>query len=150
MGASAADNDLPDGRAADGARLAGAAVDPVLDLEVAAHAFGVDVIGHGTTAQLDGAAEDFDQSFAEAGELFAGDAGGLSARADSGAEEGLVGVDVADAVEQGLIEQRGLDGGLAAAEEGDEVFERDGERFAAGAGVGGGCRSLRRSFPLMR
>ena len=36
----------------------------------------------------------------------------------------LVGVDVADAVEQRLVEQRGLDGRLAAAEESDEVVER--------------------------
>ena len=65
--------------------------------------------------------------------------------ADAGAEEGFVGVDVADAVEQGLVEQRGFDGGLAAAEEGDEVFEGDGEGFAAGAGVGRshGCTVVR-------
>ena len=63
----------------------------------------------------------------------------MAARADPGVVEGLVGVDVADAVEEGLVEERGLDGGLAVAEEGDEVFERDGQGFAAGAGVGGSC-----------
>ena len=57
-------------------------------------------------------------------------------RTDAGVVERLVSVDVTDAVEQGLVEQRGLDGGLAIAEERDEVFERDSERFAAGAGIG--------------
>ncbi len=79
--------------------------------------------------------EDFLQRGAEAGEFVAGEASGVAAGADAGVVEGLVGVDVADAVEEGLVEERGLDGGLAVAEEGDEVFERDGEGFAAGAGV---------------
>jgi hypothetical protein len=52
-------------------------------------------------------------------------------------EESLVGVDIADSVEEGLVEERRLDGSPAVAEEGDEVFERDGERLATGAGVGG-------------
>ena len=56
--------------------------------------------------------------------------------ADAGVEEGLVGVDVADAMEEGLVEERGLDGGLAGAEEGDEVFEWDGEGLFARAGIG--------------
>ena len=76
------------------------------------------------------------QRRAEAGQLVAGEAAGVAAGADSGVVEGLVGVDVADAVEEGLVEERGLDGGLAVAEERDEVFERDGEGFFAGAGVG--------------
>ena len=84
--------------------------------------------------------EDFDQGGAEAGEFVAGEAAGVAGGTDAGVEERLVGVDVADAVEEGLVEQRGLDGGLAVAEEGDEVFERDGEGFAAGAFVlGVGC-----------
>jgi len=50
-------------------------------------------------------------------------------------EEALVGIDVAHAVEEGLVEQGGLDGSLAIPEESDEVFERDGEGFGAGAGI---------------
>ena len=96
---------------------------------------GVDVVGDGGAAELDGVGEDFDEGGAEAGEFGAGEAAGLAAGADAGAEEALVGVDVADAVEQGLVEQGGFDGGLAVAEEGDEVFEGDGEGFGAGAGV---------------
>ena len=80
--------------------------------------------------------EDFDEGGAESGEFCASETTGVAGGADAGVEECLVGVDVADAVEQGLVEQRGLDGTAAMAEEGDEVFERDGEGFAAGAGVG--------------
>ena len=80
--------------------------------------------------------EDFDECGAEAGELVAGEASGVARGTDAGVEEGLVGVDVADAVKERLVEQRGLDGGLAGAEEGDEVFERDCEGLFARAGIG--------------
>ena len=53
---------------------------------------------------------------------------------DGGAEERLVGVDVADAVKEGLVEQSGLDWGAARVKEGDEAGEGDGEGFATGAG----------------
>ena len=121
------------------ARVAAVAVDLVLDLEVAAHSFRIHVVRDRRAAQFDGAAKDVDERLAQAGEFGAGEAAGLAAGANAGAEEGFVGVDVADSVEQGLVEQRGLDGGLAAAEKSDEVFEGDGQGFAAGAGVGS-CR----------
>lgn len=73
---------------------------------------------------------------AEAAELVSGEAAGLAAWPDSGVVECLVGVDVSHAVEKGLVEQGGLDGRLAMAEEGDEVLERDGERLFAWASVG--------------
>ena len=79
--------------------------------------------------------EDFDEGGAEVGKFVAGEAACVTCGADSGVKEGLVGVDVADAVEEGLVEKRGLDGGLAGAEEGDEVFEWDGEGLFAGAGI---------------
>ena len=141
MGAAASNDDALDGGFADTAGFAGAGVDVVVELEKAGYAFGVYVIGDGGAAQLDGVFEDFDECGAEAGELVAGESSGVARGADAGVEEGLVGVDVADAVEEGLVEQRGLDGGLAGAEEGDEVFKRDGEGLAAGAGIGiGGYR----------
>jgi hypothetical protein len=133
VGAAAGEGDALDGGSADEAGLAGALVDLVAELEEAADAVGVDVVGDGGAAELNGVAQDFDEGGAEPDELGAGEARGLAARADVGEEEGLVGVDVADAVEQGLVEQRGLDGGAAVAEDGDEVGEGDGEGFAAGA-----------------
>ena len=61
----------------------------------------------------------------------------MSGGTDSRMEESLVGVDVADPVKERLVQQRGLDGGLAVAEERDEVFEGDGEGLGAGAFVSG-------------
>jgi len=69
-------------------------------------------------------AEDIDQSLAEAEELLCREATRLAARTDAGTKEGLVSVDVADTMEQRLVEQRGLNGSLALVEEGDEIFGR--------------------------
>jgi len=55
--------------------------------------------------------------------------------ADAGVEEGLIGIDITDAMEQRLVKQRGLDGRLAIAEEDDEVFEWNSERLGARAFV---------------
>jgi hypothetical protein len=60
VGAAAGDGDFLDGRFADEAGLAGAPVDLVLELEEAAHAVGVDVVGDGRAAELDGVGQDFD------------------------------------------------------------------------------------------
>lgn len=137
MGTAACDGDALDGRAAGTAGLSGTRVDVVVELEETRYAVGVYVVGDGGAAQLDGVLEDLDEGGAEAGEFVAGEASGLAAGADSGVEESFVGVDVADSVEEGLVEERGFDGSLAIAEESDEVFEGDGEGLAAGAGVGG-------------
>ena len=136
VGAAAGEGDAADRGGADEAGLAGAPVDAVLELEEAAGAFGIDVVGDGGAAEADGVAEDFDERGAQAGQFGAGEAGGLAGGTDGGAEEALVGVNVADAVEEGLVEQRGLDGGAAGVEESDEIGEGDGEGLAAGAGVG--------------
>ena len=109
-GGASSDEDLLEGGAAVEAVLADASVDFVLELEEAAYPVGVDIVGDGGAPKRDGVVENVDQGGAEAGELFAGELAGLAARADAGAEEAFVGVDVADAVEQGLVEQGGLDG----------------------------------------
>jgi len=136
MSASSGEYDPLDRCTADLAGLAGAEVDAMFKLEKAAHSVGVYVVGDGGTAQGDCVLQDFLQSRVEAHELGAPDAAGHAAGADAGAEEAFVGVDVADAVEQRLVEQRGLDGQLAAAEELGEVFRSDGGGFGAGAGEG--------------
>ena len=76
------------------------------------------------------------QGCVEAVELGAGEAACLAAWADASAEEALIGVDVADAVEDGLVEQRSLDGELASFEEVGESVWGDGGGFGAGAEVG--------------
>ena len=123
------EGDLFDWSSADGAGIAAVAVYLVLDLEVSAHAFRIDVIGYGGAAELDGATQDFVQGGAQKSQFGAGEAAGLARGTDGGAEERLVCVDITDAVEQGLIEQRGLDRRSSRVKEGDEVWERDGEWF---------------------
>ena len=68
---------------------------------------------------------------AEAGQLGAGEASGVAGWPDASVEESFVSVDVAHSVKERLVQQRRLDGGLAVAEERDEVFESDGEGFGA-------------------
>ena len=135
MGAAATDDDAFDWRAADAAGLAGARVDVVVELEEASDAVCVYIIGDRRAAKLNSFGQDLDECGAESGEFCASETTGVAGGADAGVEECLVGVDVADAVEQGLVEQRGLDGGFAVSEESDEVFEGDGEGFDAGTDV---------------
>ena len=143
MGAAASEEDAADGGSADQAGLAGAHVDAMLELEEAGHTVGIHVVGDRGTAERDGVPQDVLQGGVEPVELGAGEAAGDAGGADSGVEEALVGVDVADAVEERLVEQGGLDGELAAAEEGREVVGGDGEGFAAGSAEGGcGCAGL--------
>ena len=118
--------------------MSGAAVDLVLELEEAADAVGVNVVGDRGAAEFDGVGEDLLECGVEAHEFGAGEFAGRAAGADGGSEEALVGVDVADAVEDGLVEERGFDGELAVFEEGGEVGGGDGGGFGTGAGVVGG------------
>ena len=53
---------------------------------------------------------------------------------DPGAEERLVRIDVSNAMQQRLVQQGGLDGGLAAMEKRSKVFPGNGQGFPACAG----------------
>ena len=109
----------------------------MFELEEAANAVGIDVVGDGGAAEGDGVVEDGEEGGAEAVELGAGEAAGVAAGPDAGAEEAFVGVDVAHAGEEGLVEEGGFDGGAAAAEEGGKVGGGDGEGLGTGSGEGG-------------
>ena len=132
VGAAAGDHDFPDGSFADEAGLAGALVDAMLELEESANSVGVDVVGDGRSTAADGVAEDFAQRPAQAFELAAGEAAGLAARPDAGAEEALVGIDVAHPGKQLLIEEGGFDGEAAAAKPLREIGCGDAQGFSAG------------------
>ncbi len=108
----------------------------MFELKEAGDSLGVDVVGHGRATQFDGAGEHVDQGLPQAFQLSAGDARSLAARPDAGASESLVGVDVADAVKERLIQQRRLDRGATAAKESGEVNSGDGQGLGTGAGVG--------------
>ena len=111
-------------------------VDAMFQLKEASDSRSVHVIGHGRATEFDGAGEHIDQGLAQPLELCPGDACCLPARADTGARESFIGVDVADAVQQRLIEQGRFDGSFTTAEEPGEVCSGDPQRLFAGAGVG--------------
>ena len=136
VGAPSGEEDAADGGSADQAGLAGSHVDAVLELEEAGDTVGVDVVGDGGAAKLDGFPQDGLQGCLKAVEPLAGEASGHAGRTDSGMEEAFVGINVAHAVEQLLVEQGGLDRELAVAEEGAEVGGRDGEGLLSGSAEG--------------
>ena len=104
MGGSAAENDAFDGTFATDARLAFAVVDAVKELEATFFAVGVYVVSQGAASVIDRAAEDQFDGAIEAEDLLAsqpiGGDGGMNPRV----KERLVGVNVADAGDQTLIE----------------------------------------------
>jgi len=114
VSAAASDYDALDGGLAGPAGLAGTGVDAVVKLEETGNTVGVNVIRDGGATELDGLFENLLQGGAQVGEFVAREASGVAAGADAGVVQGLVGVDVADAVEKGLVEKRSLDRGLAA------------------------------------
>jgi len=142
VGSAAGKQNPVDEGSATAAGLSGAEVDAVLELEESADAVGVDIIRDRGAAEADGMLEDLAEGLAEPLEFGAGEAAGGAARADSGMEKALVGIDVAHAGEEGLVEQRSLDGQFAAAEESGKVAGGDGERFGAGGVKGGGADEL--------
>ncbi len=143
VGSASGENDAANGRPADEAGLALPGVHAVLDLEEAGLTVGVDVVGNRGTAGADGRFQNGLERLAEAQQPGAGETAGPTGGADFCAEEAFVGVDVAHAVEQRLVEQRGLDGELAAAEERDEVIGGNGEGFAAGSGEEAGVDGVK-------
>ena len=75
-GGAAGEGELAERGLAVEAELAGAAVDLVFELEEAADAVGVDVVGDGGATELDGVGEDLLQRGVEAVKLGAGEASG--------------------------------------------------------------------------
>src|SRR5258706_2420972 len=108
-GAAAEDNTLNWSFAAD-TGLAFARVDAVEELEAAFFAVGVDVVAQGAAAMVDGAAKNQLDGAVEAEDLVASQAVAGCGGVDAAVEEGFVGVDVADAGHEALVEERGFDG----------------------------------------
>src|SRR5581483_3219113 len=117
--AAAANDNALDGRAGDQAGFAFAPVNAVLEREKAGG---------------DRLVEDRLEPVEESLHLVAAHAGSAAARADAGAEQRLVGVDVAHAAQQLLVQERALHRRPAAAEQAGEEFEADVERLGAGGG----------------
>src|ERR1017187_1352161 len=134
VGAALGDDHPEDRCPAGGTRLAGALVEAGAELEEALAAFGVDVIGDGRSSGGDGLGEHGDDGVVEFAGAVASNALGERLRMNAGAEEGLIGVDIADAAHEGLVEQQALDARFMPSEGGGEFVERDFQRFGPEAG----------------
>ena len=116
MTAPAGNHHPLDSRFADQAWFAFAAIHAVLELEESFLAIGVHVVGNRGSPQRNGLVEHFLYGEIQSSPLLVADRSGAAAGADSGAEQRLVGIDVSHTAEEPLIQQRTLDGSLAAAE----------------------------------
>jgi len=106
-------------------------------LEVAGLVVGVAVVAEGRAVGGDGGEEDALDVGEEEGGLGAGEGGGAFAGVEAGGVEGFVDVDVAQAGDEGLVEEGGFEGAFGGAEEGVEVGWGEGEGFGAEAEFGG-------------
>ena len=131
-----------DRRATYQAWLAGPHIHAMLKLEKTADPGGIHVVGHGRTAERDSRAQHSLQAGVKPGKFSAGEPGRPAAGSEAGSEKTLVCIDVADAVQQLLIEQGGLDGRLPAPKEGLKVRQTDVQRLNAGACKAGPLRRL--------
>ena len=144
MGSASGYDDAADGRFADQAGLPGAHVDVVAELEEAAFSCGVDIIGDRGAAEPDGLAQHLLNSTVEAVQFLRSEPCRHAAGAYFGAEEALVGIDVADAVQQALVEQRCFNGGASLVKELAEVGFGDAQRFCAGTAKASHIRGVPR------
>ena len=117
MGAAAGDEDAADRRAADQARFARPEIDLVFQLEKALFSRCVHVIGDGRAAQCDRFAQHCLDGGAQSLQFCSGEAASLASRTNAGAKQAFIRINVADAMEKLLIQQRGFDGGSAPAKE---------------------------------
>ena len=134
-GRASADRELFERSLADGAFFTGTPVHLVLQLKEATNAIGIDIIRHRGSAELDGLRQHLLQRGVQASKLIAREAARRSARTNACTEESLICVDVADAVQDRLVQQRGLDRDLAATEELRELIRGDGGGLPAWSGI---------------
>src|SRR5215468_3917634 len=128
------DDDLFDFLLTYQAGLAFAAVDAMLQLEESFLAIGINIVGDRRSTRGDGLFQHLAQRLAKRRQLRARERASAPARANTGATQAFIGVDVSYAVQQSLIEQQSLDGRGAPVKQASESFLADGERLGAGAG----------------
>jgi hypothetical protein len=131
MAAASADHDALDGSLAHQAGLAFAPVHAVLELEESLFAVGIDVVGDGRTTERDRFLQYLFHRQEQFPQMFLRDRRRTPTRPNTGAEQGLVGINVSDASQQFLVEKSTLDWGLAPVEQFPEAVEFDFERLKA-------------------
>ena len=119
----------PNRRLAAQAGKASALIDAMLQLKESALAVGVHVIADRRAAQPDGVRENLAQSQPQCFQLRLAQPACEPPRTNAGAKKALVGVDVAHAGEQPLVEQGRLDGGMPGVEDRIELLRRGQQRI---------------------
>ena len=109
MAAAAGNRNAADAGSAAPARKAGPLVDAVLHLEKPGFAGGIHVVGDGGAAEADRAPQDLLECETEAFQLGSRKTARDPPWADAGTEQALVGIDVANAGENRLVEKSGFD-----------------------------------------
>ena len=113
------------------ARLPVALVDPVLKLEFAAIAVGIDVVGNGRAAGTDGFGQNLADCAVERQELLLRQVFRDARRMQARAKQALVRIDVADAAQDALVEQQGLDASAPRSKFSAEFLRADLQRLLA-------------------
>ena len=104
------------------------AVDVVQLLKCAAFSRSIYVIGNGRAPVLNGQPEHFEQAFMQQLSACFRDAAGESARVNTSDKQCFIGVDVANAPEECLVQQQGFDVAAMLTQAGIKVFKRYIER----------------------
>ena len=125
MRAAASQEDAPNRRSANQARLLGAEIYPVLELEEALYSGRVHIIGNRRAAERNCLPKDALQAGVQAVKFRSLQVASHPARPDSRPEEALIGINISHAVQKFLIKQGGLDGCPAGFEERGELVRRD-------------------------
>jgi len=131
MGGALAEPDPLDGPAATRTGLARPSVCFQLDLEFALDAVAVGEIANGRSAQPDGPAQDAPYRPAEAADFGRREIACSPQGMEFRFEQNLVGVDISDAGQGGLIEEEALEAGLPAGQDGPKPGEGNPKRLGA-------------------
>ncbi len=110
MGGAAAKDDSGNGGFAADTGLVFTSINPVKKLEGPFFAIGIDVVAQGAAAMVDGAAENELDRPIQSKDLLAGEQIAGSGGINAGMKERFIGVDVADAGEDALIEKGSFNG----------------------------------------
>ena len=128
MTGSPGDDDALDGALTRGARLAFPRIDPMKVLEFAGVAVGIHVVAEGTAAAADGAAEDLFHAAREPADAIERQVAAAGERVNARREERFVDVNVAEAGDEVLVEQCGLDRAAGLRQAAKELGRGDRER----------------------
>ena len=124
----------PDRRRAAPARFPCALVDTVFKLEKTSNPVGIHIIRDRGTAQTNGSPQNLHQRCAQSLQLSSGQPPSRPSWPYAGAEQALIGVDVAYPGQQTLVQQRGFDRQSPPPEQSRKLFGFDRQRFGSRSG----------------